>query len=34
MNFLTDLGMIGSLAICYLLIKWFADWCGHQVEKS
>ncbi len=29
-----DFLMIGILAICYLLIKLFADWCEHQVEKS
>ncbi len=29
-----DLFMIGILAICFLLLKWFADWCARQVEKS
>ncbi len=29
-----DFLMIGILAISYLLIKLFADWCEHQVEKS
>jgi hypothetical protein len=33
MSFFMDLMMIGTLAICYLLVKYFADWCGHQVEK-
>ncbi len=29
-----DFLMLGSLAVCFLLIKLFADWCGRQVEKS
>ncbi len=29
-----DFLMIGMLAVCFLLLKWFADWCGRQVEKS
>ncbi len=28
-----DFIMIGTLAVCFLLIKLFADWCGRQVEK-
>lgn len=28
-----DFLMIGILAICFLFIKFFADWCGRQVEK-
>lgn len=27
-----DLAMVGTLAVCYLLMKWFIDWCGRQVE--
>lgn len=34
MNLLMDLAMLGTLAGCYLLMKWFACWCGRQVEKS
>ncbi|XWX62567.1 hypothetical protein AusDCA_2678 [Desulfitobacterium sp. AusDCA] len=29
-----DFLMMGTLAVCFLLIKLFADWCGRQVEKS
>lgn len=29
-----DFLMIGILEVSYLLIKFFADWCGHQIEKS
>lgn len=29
-----DFLMIGILAISYLLIKLFADWCERQIEKS
>jgi hypothetical protein len=28
-----DFIMLGTLAVCFLLIKLFADWCGRQVEK-
>jgi hypothetical protein len=28
-----DFLMIGILAVSYLLIKLFADWCGRQIEK-
>ena len=33
MNLLMDLAMIGMLTICYLLLKWFVNWCSRQVEK-
>lgn len=33
MKFGMDLVIVGTLAVCYLLIKCFADWCGHQIEK-
>jgi hypothetical protein len=29
-----DFLMICILAVCYLLIKLFADWCERQIEKS
>lgn len=29
-----DFLMLGVLAVGYLLIKLFTDWCGHQIEKS
>jgi len=29
-----DFLMVGTLAVCYLLVKLLADWCGRQVEKS
>lgn len=29
-----DFLMVGTLAVCFLIIKLFADWCEHQVEKS
>jgi hypothetical protein len=29
-----DFLMIGTLAVCFLFVKLFADWCGRQVEKS
>jgi len=29
-----DFLMIGILAICFIVVKLFADWCGRQVEKS
>lgn len=29
-----DFLMIGILAICFIAVKLFADWCGRQVEKS
>lgn len=29
-----DILMIGIMAVCFLLIKLLADWCGRQVEKS
>lgn len=29
-----DFLMIGILAISYLLLKLFADWCGRQIEKA
>ena len=29
-----DFLMLGILAVCFLLVKLFAGWCGHQVEKS
>jgi hypothetical protein len=29
-----DFLMLGVLAVCFLLIKLFADWCGRQIEKS
>ena len=28
-----DFLMIGTLVVCFLLIKLFANWCGRQVEK-
>lgn len=29
-----DFLMVGILAICYLFVKLFSDWCGRPVEKS
>jgi len=29
-----DFLMFGILAICFIVVKMFADWCGRQVEKS
>lgn len=29
-----DFLMIGILAVSYLLIKLFANWCERQIEKS
>lgn len=29
-----DFLMLGILAVCFLLVKLFADWCERQVEKS
>ena len=29
-----DLLMLGTLAVCFLLVKLLADWCERQVEKS
>jgi len=29
-----DFLMIAILAVSYVLVKLFADWCGRQVEKS
>ncbi len=29
-----DLAMIGTLAVCFLLIKLLADWCGHQIDRK
>lgn len=29
-----DFLMLGILAVSYFLIKLFADWCGHQIERS
>ena len=29
-----DILMLIVLVICFLILKLFADWCGHQIEKS
>lgn len=29
-----DFIIFGILAICYLLLKLFADWCERQIERS
>lgn len=31
---MTDLMMLGMLVVSFLLVKCFADWCVHQVEKK
>jgi hypothetical protein len=29
-----DFLMLSILAVSYLMIKLFADWCDHQIKKS
>ncbi len=29
-----DILMLIVLVICFFILKLFADWCGHQIEKS
>lgn len=29
-----DFLMLATLAVSFLLTKWFADWCVHEIEKK
>lgn len=29
-----DVLMLATLAASFLLVKWFTDWCMHEIEKK
>ena len=29
-----DFLMLAALAVSFLLVKWFADWCVYEIEKK
>ncbi len=29
-----DIGMLALLGICFLSMKWFADWCEKQIKTA